>query len=247
MDAIVDSGWFSVSTARNSNDIQSVVRRLAEHHIGVYGTDPEAAVEWAGKRVKSTHTNINSWIIFTPDDTLPSDLPNIFTELCEAYADKYGESEALDAEDLSMRPINGGAAFEIFNKAAELAVEHNNEDNVGVFAKPFLLEFAAEIQAAADKRLEQAARERQASRAKVFPETITGEALGKQFGAERRRGIEAFRQPEKEFDFEAAMARHIAASKKKKPPTKNIEDIHLQRAEFEQFLRERGALLEPQK
>jgi len=103
------------------NEISRIARFYARSGLG-----SEKALEEASKRFKDTHRQINGWWIYTADRDIPPDFERLVQNALEDYAKEFGESEGVEASDLTIRPAtNGTGAWQIVNRYTGAPVEHS--------------------------------------------------------------------------------------------------------------------------
>jgi hypothetical protein len=129
------------SGVNNRAELEQSVARVARFYVatGAVG-DPETAIERAIEKVTSTLTSDGAYAVDMGPIDMPQNFPDIARSIAEDYAERFGEEEGVDADDLSLAPGEATGTFIVYNRSLGQPVE--NWATNGVFTLADIRAFA---------------------------------------------------------------------------------------------------------
>lgn len=118
------------SNAKNGGEIGAQIEQLARIYVRA-GQLPDKAVESAAKNVGERRITINGWSQPTNNvaipDQLRAQLPTIAEDILKTYADRFGQQEGVEFDDLTLRVSNTNGFWIIANGSSGLPMPSYGE------------------------------------------------------------------------------------------------------------------------
>ncbi len=117
------AGWFT-NTPKNQGYVANEIGRLGKFYAqNGMGTDD--ALDQAKERFLATHTEVGGNFIYTAGKDIPPNFGALATNAIEQYAKDFGESEGVEAGDLTIRPATNGQGWMIVHRNGQFPVENS--------------------------------------------------------------------------------------------------------------------------
>jgi hypothetical protein len=121
-------GWFG-STPKNQGYVANEIGRLGKFYAQ-NGMSADDALEEAKKRFEATHTEVKGNFIYTAGKDTPPNFAELATRAIDKYVKDFGETEGVDADDLTIRPATNGNGWMIVHQTGQYPVEHADRANI---------------------------------------------------------------------------------------------------------------------
>ncbi|WP_313196209.1 hypothetical protein [Shinella zoogloeoides] len=124
------AGWFS-SAPKNQGYVANEIGRLGKFYAQ-NGMGVDAALDEAKKRFEATHTEIAGNFVYTAGKDIPSNFGEMAKHAIDKYVEDFGETEGVDADDLTIRPATNGNGWLIVHQTGQYPVENSARANLSL-------------------------------------------------------------------------------------------------------------------